>query len=83
MLICEKNMDCLDCPITDPNEQCPHCIEVEPVKHGHWIEEGLVDGNGNRYCRCSNCEKGDTQAISQIVPYCWWCGAKMDEVGNG
>ena len=53
---------------------------VEPIKHGHWIDEGLVDGNQNRYCRCSECGKGDTQAISQRVPYCWWCGAKMDEV---
>ena len=53
--------------------------EAKP-KHGRWIEEGLVDGNQNRYCRCSECGKGDTQAISQRVPYCWWCGAKMDEV---
>ena len=54
---------------------------VEAQKHGRWIEEGLVDGNQNRYCRCSECGKGDTQAISQRVPYCWWCGAKMmDEV---
>lgn len=55
-------------------------IDAEPRKHGHWIEEGLVDGNQNRYCRCSECGKGDTQAVSQRVPYCWWCGAKMDEV---
>ena len=53
--------------------------DAEPVKHGHWIDEGLVDGNQNRYCRCSECGKGDTQAISQRVPYCWWCGAKMGE----
>lgn len=52
-------------------------MKAEP-KHGRWIEEGLVDGNQNRYCRCSECGKGDTQAISQRVPYCWWCGAKMD-----
>lgn len=53
-------------------------LEAEPVKHGKWLQEGLVDGAGNRFCRCSNCGKGDTQAASQIVPYCWWCGAKMD-----
>ena len=51
-------------------------------KRGRWIEEGLVDGNQNRYCRCSECGKGDTQAISQRVPYCWWCGAKMDGEEN-
>lgn len=54
------------------------CEETEPIKHGHWIDEGLVDGNQNRYCRCSECGKSDTQAISQRVPYCWWCGARMD-----
>lgn len=57
-------------------------IEAEPIRHGHWIEEGLVDGNQNRYCRCSECGKCDTQAISQKVPYCWWCGARMDESGE-
>ena len=56
---------------------------IEPIKHGHWIDEGLVDGNQNRYCRCSECGKGDTQAISQRVPYCWWCGARMDGGENG
>lgn len=60
-------------------EQIKDLNSVEPRKHGRWIEEGLVDGNQNRYCRCSECGKSDTQAISQRVPYCWWCGAKMDE----
>lgn len=58
-------------------------IEAEPVKHGRWITEGLVDGNQNRYCRCSECGKGDTQAISQRVPYCWYCGADMRGGENG
>lgn len=59
--------------------ECKQIATAKPVKHGKWIEEGLVDGNQNRYCRCSECGKGDTRAISQRVPYCWWCGAKMDE----
>jgi hypothetical protein len=46
---------------------------------GRWIDEGDA-GNGNRYCHCSECGKGDEQAKTQVVPYCWWCGAKMQEV---
>jgi len=46
---------------------------------GHWIKEGIVDANGNRNCRCSECGHGDIQAETQIVPYCWWCGAKMQK----
>ena len=73
------------CTITDEfhlgGDYCN--VEFAPVKHGRWIDEGLVDGNQNRYCRCSECGKGDTQAISQRVPYCWWCGAKMDGGENG
>ena len=45
---------------------------------GHWIVEGDA-GNGNRYCHCSECGKGDEQAKTQEVPYCWWCGARMKE----
>lgn len=51
-------------------------LEQEP-KTGHWVKEGVVDGNGNRTCRCSECGHRDIQAETQIVPYCWWCGAKM------
>ena len=53
-------------------------IEEQESKTGHWIIEGEV-GNGNRYCHCSECGHGDEQAITQVVPYCWWCGAKMVE----
>ena len=48
-------------------------------KPGKWIPEGDVDEDNNRNYRCSNCGHGDLQAVSQIVPYCWWCGAKMVE----
>lgn len=68
--ICKANIDSMP------------TIEAEPIRHGHWIDEGLVDGCQNRYCRCSECGKGDTQAISQRVPYCWWCGAKMSSGEN-
>lgn len=49
--------------------------------HGRWIEEpvpiGLI-GRGNGQYRCSNCQHGDIHAKTQEVPYCWYCGAKMD-----
>ena len=49
---------------------------------GKWIEEivpvGFV-GRGNGQYRCSNCQHGDIQAKTQEVPFCWYCGAKMDK----
>lgn len=53
-------------------------LEQKP-KMGHWIPMGLVDANDNRNYECSECHHGDTHAKSQIVPYCWYCGAKMAE----
>ena len=58
-------------------------VEFEPVKHGHWIEapqemqneEDLK--NDNKLYICSFCDAGDVHSITQIVPYCWNCGAKM------
>ena len=47
---------------------------------GRWIDQGIIERN-NRFCVCSECGKGDTQAKGQIVPYCWWCGAKMEVEG--
>ena len=52
--------------------------DLEDRPPGHWIKEGVVDVNGNRNCKCSECGHGDIQAETQIVPYCWWCGAKME-----
>lgn len=52
-------------------------LEQEP-KIGHWIPMGLVDANDNRNYECSECHHGDTHAKTQIVPYCWYCGSKME-----
>jgi hypothetical protein len=52
--------------------------DIEPVEHGHWIDTGEVDEDGNRVFRCSNCAKLDTQSPAVNVPRCWFCGAKMD-----
>lgn len=54
----------------------------ERPKEGEWIDEAVpvcLVGKGNRQCRCSLCGHRDIQAKTQKVPYCWFCGAKMNE----
>ena len=52
-------------------------------KHGHWIERSKVypdipyDSTYNY--QCSTCGYMDTHMANVEVPYCWHCGAKMDE----
>ena len=47
-------------------------VDAEPVRHGKWLK------NGDRYCECSVCHHEGN--ISGADIYCWYCGAKMDEV---
>ena len=58
-------------------------IDAEPVKHGHWILSEVQDeeenANGNYRYRCSCCGYSDLHAKNQTVPYCWHCGARMDQ----
>lgn len=62
-------------------EEVIHTMKVE---HGYWIEaqqewqraEDLE--NGNKRYFCSICGAVDMHAVTQDVPYCWKCGAKMD-----
>ena len=55
--------------------------EIEP-KTGKWILSDLqsIEGmeNGNYYYFCSNCLHGDVHAKTQEVPYCWYCGVRME-----
>lgn len=58
--------------------------DVQPVRHGYWIpyecqRQYDVD-NGNYLYVCSKCKHSDLHARTVDVPYCWHCGAKMDEV---
>lgn len=49
---------------------------VDPVKHGHWIEEGYRNGE----IVCSNCGE-PCATFSMLKPrdrFCKWCGARMD-----
>ena len=80
--ICEKQGRC--CPhefydsieqaITDSEDgvPCDHLIEVAPVVHGRWIDNGIPDSILNG---CSVC--GFTCGSSSFS-YCPNCGAKMD-----
>lgn len=53
--------------------------ELENQKTGHWIELGCV-GNDNYDFECSKCHHTDTQSKTVKVNYCWFCGAKMEEL---
>ena len=59
-------------------------IDAEPVRHGHWIERIKVypDLLVTYNYQCSNCGYWDMHGSNVEVPYCWHCGAKMDEVTN-
>ena len=48
---------------------CAPTLDVEPVRHGYWIEGR--DGS----CMCSECGKVSRYEIGY---YCSNCGAKMD-----
>lgn len=60
---------------------CPTTVEAEPVRHGHWIKKDHVFYDNYRY-ECSECHHYDEHSESREVPYCWHCGALMDEVND-
>ena len=49
-------------------------IDVEPVRHGVWIE------NDNGTYSCSKCKSWIPKEQHYYARYCLHCGAKMDEV---
>lgn len=64
-------------------------IEAEPVKHGHWVDDGLyADNHLFHVWRCSKCDKNmmvkdsSQEAGAPWFKYCPNCGAKMDEVNE-
>lgn len=68
-----------DYKITDVRDREKLLDELRPK--GKWIEESVpvaLVGAGNGQYRCSNCGHVDIQAKTQEVPYCWWCGARME-----
>jgi hypothetical protein len=75
MWICEKGYSCVD-----PCDDCDHHIEVDTVRHGHWIKHYSI--YDSVFYRCSVCgrleELNKDEDPSIVLPYCH-CGVKMDE----
>lgn len=56
-------------------------LKAEPVRYGHWImlhKTHNVDEDNDYDWRCSECNHVDCHNINVEVPFCWYCGAKMD-----
>ena len=54
-------------------------VDAVPVVHAHWIDTGRSDGNDNYDFVCCRCKHTDIHSREVKVPYCWFCGARMDE----
>ena len=52
----------------------------ENTIHAHWIDKDkdCEDWHIHQH-ECSKCGMGDQHNPNVNVPYCWFCGAKMDE----
>lgn len=63
-----------ECPIFI----CP-TADVVPVVHGKWLSASHDDQyEGEYYCSVCNAEEFFPNN-SPLAPFCWHCGAKMDE----
>ena len=61
-------------------KESQHAQRVKRV--GHWImlhKTHNVDEDNDYDWRCSECNHVDCHNINVEVPYCWHCGALMDE----
>lgn len=54
-------------------------VELRPVRHGEWRYMSGPDSNDNYWWECSLCGCTDVHCKGVDVPYCWHCGARMDE----
>lgn len=57
-------------------------IDSVPVVHGHWELARELDTFTSVF-RCSKCKYEDVRSYHADVPFCWHCGAKMDEQKDG
>lgn len=53
-------------------------IDAAPVVHGRWINREGPDEDMNVTDQCSKCWHRDTHSPTVDVPYCWFCGARMN-----
>ena len=75
---------CVNMDSGEQFDKATHCVDVMPtvdavpVRHGKWKLIRMED-NGDGFYTCSNCDRGDIHSPLVNVPYCWYCGARMDE----
>ena len=62
---------------TEEVKQAP-AEDAEVVRHARWVNESYI-GEGEAHFNCSKCGAGETHRLDAPAPYCWKCGAKMDE----
>ncbi len=54
-------------------------LDVPSVIHARWIPEE----RNPVFCRCSNCNHSEETFQSQILFYCYHCGARMNTEEGG
>lgn len=52
-------------------------VDVEPVRHGRWVESGYACGESE--WTCTACGKTEWRTSSSRLKWCPFCGAKMDK----
>ena len=64
-------------------ESCKKLLDLVDKPQGEWelsaFQNDADVANGNYAFICSNCKHTDIHALTQTVPYCWWCGARMNK----
>ena len=60
------------------DEGCPEPVDAVPAAKGKWKRISPPDNDGNAIYRCSKCQHQDIHAIGCEVPYCWYCGTRME-----
>ena len=51
---------------------------IDPVKHGHWVQDGQPNKNSETLYRCSICGYLEVAPLYDTNNYCGNCGARMD-----
>ena len=52
--------------------------DVEPVRHGKWLDEGSFDAHYQPIYRCSECNKTVADYYISCHKFCLHCGTCMD-----
>lgn len=74
-----KETELLRYQVVDTICNTPALSVSSTAHYARWIDYGLPDDDGNVECKCSRCYACDIHGTDRVVPFCWNCGAKMDE----